>query len=1500
MQQDSASLPLLNSPWVRILLVALAYALLAQCGLVFAAGYGQASIVWPAAGLALATVVLGGPGFAAAIACAAFAVSFAAGMPPVPALLLALGNAAAALAGAAMLRRSVDFSPRLERVQDVQWLVVLGALASAAIAATFGATALLIAGMAARSMAVEQWLTWWAGDSLGVLVMAPMLLAWSQSRRIDGHAGSAVAAAACIAGLAFLATAVLRVALPEAPAQTLVAFALLPLAIGLALRLGPRDVATFNVLLGATLLVGGLAGLGPFAEAIARGTPATVFVALACISFTTLIVAAALAERRRGSERLAASERHFRELIELSIDWYWEQDEDLRFTRLSRGFEAATGMVPRDVLGRRYWELADGSRDDRRWREHRRTLEARKPFRDFEVACTGRDGTCRTFMTTGEPLFGDDGRFRGYRGIGRDVTGHRRAEEALRESEERYASVFHSGAAAMFTVAVTDDGEFRFEEMNAAAEVLMGLVARDIIGKTPKQTLPPRAAASGYQRLQECLAKDTPVTFEDDVPLPSGDRSALYTFVPIHDAMGRVRRIVGIAVDTTERRRVERRLRESTELFGRIFTTTAQPMLITRVADGAVTEVNPAWCALTGRGRAEVVGRTLGELRIVSDEAERARSDALLGARGSVRNLPLRVMRADGEPGEVLYCADVIDILGEPSVLTTFVDITEAKRAEAAIRRSQQHFELLFRSSPQPLALSGIDDGRVYDVNDLWTRTYGYSREQLLGRNFVESGLWVDLDARRRLREQLERDGAVRNFECRWRRSSGEIADVLLAGACIDYDGKRLMLSTGVDITERKRAERLLRESESRFAKFFQSSPVPVVIATREEGRYLEVNDAWVAFFGYSRAEAIGRSALELGLWAVPEERAAYMESIRRQGRVIDLEVRLRKRRGELIDGLVSGVPLELAGEACLIVSVINITERKRAEEQLRASERRFRDFAEAAGEYVWEIDRDARYTFLSQRVEVVIGYRPQELYGRRPYDFMPPGEAERLQELITEALAAGQSLRNVEHRSLTRTGALAWLLASAVPIFAADGRVSGLRGTVLDITERKRAEARIEELATRDPLTGLPNRLLLADRLGQGIAGAARSGDRLAVMFIDLDHFKQINDTLGHQVGDHLLKDVARRLGAVVRKQDTLARLGGDEFVIVLEGMRSSEDAAQIAQKVLHALAQPFTIEGQELHTAGSVGIALYPVDGEDASTLMRNADTAMYAAKSSGRKNYQFFSAEMNSRALERLRLESALRRAAEGGELRLFWQPRVEIDSGEITGVEALLRWRHPDQGLIGPDRFMRVAEESGLAVSIGEWALHAACRQGQVWAELAASDVPIAVNVSGREFGLPLADSVAKVLDATRLPARLLEIELTESTLMRNPEMSRLVLGRLADLGVRIVVDNFGIGHASMHSLRRFSVGAIKIDRSLVAGLGTSAEDRIVVKAIIEMARSLGVTPIASGVETDSQLEALSAMGCREYLGHHFLPPLPAPELERRLLPGSNVRSLESRG
>ncbi|HSD55128.1 MAG TPA: EAL domain-containing protein, partial [Burkholderiales bacterium] len=836
---------------------------------------------------------------------------------------------------------------------------------------------------------------------------------------------------------------------------------------------------------------------------------------------------------------------------------------------------------------------------------------------------------------------------------------------------------------------------------------------------------------------------------------------------------------------------------------------------------------------------------------------------------------------------------------GIASVISTSVDVTERNRAAAELAASRERFEQLFRASPLPIAISGVDDGAVIEANDAWTEVYGYAREEILGRNFVALGLWTNLDARRRLRDMLRAGGPVRNFACRWRKKSGEIADVLLSAEVVEFGGERVMLSNGIDVTETRRAEAALRETQARFVKIFQSSPVPVVISRLDDGRYLEVNDAWLAWFGHTRDAAVGATSVDLGVWMNPVDRDELVRMVRAGIPVRNLETRLRKRSGEIADVLLSSEPIDLGGEPCIVTSVMDITDRKVAERQLRESERRFRDFAEAAGEYVWELDVDGRYTYISRRVEQVLGYAPEELLGRRPVDFMPAGEAERVREWFAEIGRSREAFRNLEHRTMSRTGSQVWQLVSGVPILDAEGRFVGHRGTALDITERKQSEARIAELATRDPLTGLPNRLLLSDRLARGIASAQREGESLAVMFVDLDHFKRINDTHGHEVGDELLREVAKRIGGLLRKGDTLARLGGDEFVVVLEGLRTAEVAGQVAQKIINLLSQPCEVAGHTLNTAGSVGIAICPTDGTDATTLMRHADTAMYVAKSSGRKNYQFFSAEMNVRATERLRLEAGLKSAVEHRELRVFYQPRADIESGTLTGAEALLRWQHPDHGLLAAGRFLPLIEETGLIHSIGEWVLQTACEQAQGWHALNGPGFAVSVNVSPKQFNRALLGRVRAALDSSGLEPRMLELELTEAALARNQDDARAVLSGLRRLGVRIVVDDFGTGYSSMSQLRRFAIDGIKIDRSFVRGMLGSPDDRIVVKAMIDMAKSLRINTIAEGVESEAELELLKNMGCEEYSGHLLAEAGTAGEFERRWLRTENVVTLRPR-
>jgi diguanylate cyclase (GGDEF)-like protein/PAS domain S-box-containing protein len=563
---------------------------------------------------------------------------------------------------------------------------------------------------------------------------------------------------------------------------------------------------------------------------------------------------------------------------------------------------------------------------------------------------------------------------------------------------------------------------------------------------------------------------------------------------------------------------------------------------------------------------------------------------------------------------------------------------------------------------------------------------------------------------------------------------------------------------------------------------------------------------------------------------------------------------------------------------------------RRAAEAALRESETRFRDFADAAGEYVWEADLEGRITYVSSRVQSVWGYSDQELIGHKPADFMPAGEIERVREWLAQNTRPDGSFRDLEHRVVTRSGETRWLLMNAVRLHDEHGRPSGHRGTGRDVTDRKLAEARISYLATRDPLTELPNRVLFNDRLEQGIVAARRSGQSLALLFIDLDRFKTINDSLGHQVGDMLLKEVAARMLTCIRKGDTLSRLGGDEFVVTLEGLQQAEDAAQVAGKIIRTLARPMEIGSHTLTTSCSIGISIFPLDAEDDRTLMKNADTAMYHAKEKGRNNYQFFSPEMNVRAVERHTLETALRRAIERQEFVLYYQPQVDIRTGRVVGMEALLRWVHPERGLLAPNTFIAVAEESGLIETIGQWALRTACERAKAWQDAGYPPLKMAVNISPRQLLKPreFSRSITRVLNATGLDPQYLELEMTESLLLHNADENIAMLRKLGKDGVRIAVDDFGTGYSSLSYLRQLPIDTLKIDRTFVRDIESDPEDVAIIQAVVAMGHSLELQVTAEGVESRGQLQALAKLGCDEYQGYLFSRPLPAVEIAGKFL------------
>jgi diguanylate cyclase (GGDEF)-like protein len=450
--------------------------------------------------------------------------------------------------------------------------------------------------------------------------------------------------------------------------------------------------------------------------------------------------------------------------------------------------------------------------------------------------------------------------------------------------------------------------------------------------------------------------------------------------------------------------------------------------------------------------------------------------------------------------------------------------------------------------------------------------------------------------------------------------------------------------------------------------------------------------------------------------------------------------------------------------------------------------------------------------------------------------------------------------------------------------------RILDLQSELLSTRETLRVQA------THDPLTGLPNRLLFGDRLTQRLAQARRQEQLLAVMFLDLDRFKLINDTLGHNVGDMLLRSVSKRLKGTLREIDTIARMGGDEFTIILPDISTSEDATVVAGKVLHVLAEPVTVEGHELFVSASMGISLFPSDGSTAEALVRNADTAMYRAKEQGRNNYQVYTEALNAAAVKQVTLEHSLRRALQRNEFLLHYQPQVSIKTGKVLGTEALIRWRQPDLGLVSPAQFIPLAEETGLILPISEWVLSTACMQNKSWQDAGLPHMNVAVNISARQFEQDeLTPMVKRALKASGLDPQYLDLELTESTLMQNPDMAVTILQKLKDMGVRVSIDDFGTGYSSLSYLKRFPIDAVKIDQSFVRDITTNPDDAAIAGAVVAMAHSLKLKVIAEGVETLDQLEFLRGLRCDEMQGYFVSPPVPAEDLQHQIIDGLSANS-----
>jgi diguanylate cyclase (GGDEF)-like protein/PAS domain S-box-containing protein len=760
-------------------------------------------------------------------------------------------------------------------------------------------------------------------------------------------------------------------------------------------------------------------------------------------------------------------------------------------------------------------------------------------------------------------------------------------------------------------------------------------------------------------------------------------------------------------------------------------------------------------------------------------------------------------------------------------------------------------------------------EGRVQFANDAVQRLLGWDPAELVGRSIDEILVLRDPDA------SITRRRTMRSEERVFVSRDGEKIDMTLTIAPVVQKGEAAgAVVVGRDIRERKRAESDTRRAMTLLQSTLESTADGILVIG-DGDRILSYNtrfaDMWRIPPGVLES-GNDRAAMECVLDQLtnPGEFVRIIASLYAQPQAESFDL-LEFKDGRRFERYSIG--REVEGVPVRVWSFRDVTSRFQSERLLRESELRYRLLFEqnAAGVCVTSpggLIVDCNVTFSS-----FLGYTRPELIGRNMRElYVRPAERDELARMLDEC----RTLNSIEIQLKRKDGSLVWLLKNLMMI--GDKADAVIHATFVDISDRKRAEEQIEFHAYHDVLTGLPNRKLFTDRLALTLTHSRRTGRAVAVMFVDLDHFKTINDTLGHTAGDELLLEMSRRLRDCVREDDTVARLGGDEFTIILSDMRHPEDAAAVAQKILERTQFPMSISGVPIEVTASIGIALYPVDGTDPESLLRNADSAMYRAKEAGRNNFQLCTDDMKKRAADRLSLETRLRRAIHEDQLVLLYQPLIELKTGRMIGAEALVRWN--DNGrMIEPSAFIPFAEESRLIVPLGEWVLRAACKQAKEWHENGLAGMRMSVNLSARQFQQhDLVQMVQRVLDETGIDPSTLEFEITETTAMQNGDVTIEVLRALRDIGVGISIDDFGTGYSSLEYLKRFPISGVKIDRAFVQDITHGESDAAIVAAVIGIARSLNIRVVAEGVETEEQYAFLQRRECDEAQGFYFSKPV----------------------
>ena len=922
----------------------------------------------------------------------------------------------------------------------------------------------------------------------------------------------------------------------------------------------------------------------------------------------------------------------------------------------------------------------------------------------------------------------------------------------------------------------------------------------------------------------------------------------------------------------------------SEETF-RVMVETMSEGLGVRNADGVITYVNSRFCEMLGYApeeRGELIGKRVTDL-LTPASRERFERETVRRRQGEAQSYELEMTARDGRQVATIQSPRAIldadgRFLGSFAVIT---DITAQKRTEAALRVTQ----FLLDRAPEGAGWADSQGNLLY-MNEVGCSALEYTLEELRTMR-VQDVIPPEFAAIfEELTRTLRNQGST-TYEAVHIAKSGRRFPVEVALNCLEFDGKEYFCAFVRDITDRKRAEEALRESEERYRSLFDGVPVGLY-RTTPAGQLLDVNDSLVRVLAFPDHATLLEANVG-DLYFDPEDRHRWQRIVEAEKgtQVQSFEARIRRHDGRVIWVRFSLRPFrDEEGHVLRYEGALeDITERRRAEDALRASEERFRALVQNASDMITILEPEGTVRYASPSHHRVLGHPPEELSGGSLLDLVHVEDRPLLANALECLVDLPHENLTIEYRCRHRDGS--WrMIESTASNLLDHPAVTGLVLNSHDITDRKRAEEQLLHDALHDELTGLPNRALFMDRLWQAMERAAREPERLtAVLFLDVDQFKIVNDSLGHLVGDELLITIARALSSALRPMDTIARIGGDEFAILLEGGRGVDDAVGVATRIHERLASPINLGGHEVFVTASIGIAVHSPEYEKPEDLLRDADTAMYRAKASGRACHVVFNRGMHQFVMARLQIEIDLRRAVERGQIEVHYQPFVDLATGVVVGLEALVRWIHPRRGLILPDDFLTVAEETGLIVPLGDYVLRQSCRRVR---ELQLKypqhrNLRVSVNLSNMQFfQSDLDEQVASALAESGLAPEHLGLEITEGVLIRNAEMAIGRFARLKALGVQLYLDDFGKGYSSLNYLHRYPMDILKIDRSFVARM--EGDEVSIVAAIVTLGHQLGMEVVAEGIQSLEHVAKLRGLRCEYGQGFFFSHPVDGDEVE----------------